>query len=355
MKIIYVLMTATILASSLMGCQENLLKSSTEETEYPESTMKGVRPPTFSSDFDKLERYALLIGNADYDGEALSKLKTPLKDVEEMKEILEKSGMWKVETLLNAKSEREMKEKIIEFTTKHTGKILLFFYTGHGVQTDNLSYLLPTRQLFYSDADVRDEALKVDYVLEKFADARSKLSIIILDACRDNKLARSKGIGEKGLAPPRFSLSNDYYIIYANKSGSVALENEKEQNSYLTKGLLKAMEDFGKQPIEDILSETKDRVMKATEDKQIPEYMVSPPREKFCFFGCLTSKIDDTPPDPTKTTEKNPVDETEPEPEKPNPLSSECKRLIAKVESVDGGILLPKEQQFFDSNCGRRS
>lgn len=347
----------TTLIYLLQGCDESLIKSPSKEFASSQIESSTNSKGMTELNFDKIERYALLVSMSNYEGG--NKLENPVNDVKAMKELLNsRKPMWSVEEIQN-KSKREVEDKISDFINRHQEKILLFFYTGHATQVNGNSYLLPVGEKFNSLADVTYNAISADYILGKFADAHSKLSIIILDSCRDNNFVAMRGRGEKGMAPLNFSSSSvgDYYIVYATRPGETAID-KCGNNSCFTKHFLQIMNEYGTIPLESAMKKVVKRVSDETDGKQVPAVNTSA-RVDFCLFGCINKPeppIDGTtPPDPTKTTEKNPVDETEPEPEKPKPLSSECKRLIAKVESIDGGILLPKEQKFFDSNCGRRS
>lgn len=347
MKIAFFIIVLT-LSGLLQGCQESLVTSPSEgssisQAEDKSSNIRGVTPPDFSGSTveDHEKRYALLIGNATYKSN-LDDLVTPAKDVADMERVLENSGTWEVDTLLNA-SGQQMEEKVSNFTNKHKGKTLLFFYTGHGTQVDNLSYLLPVGRQFNTGADVRHNALRVDYILDKFSEVESKMSVIILDACRDNILPT------KGLTAPVFastaSLSGrDFYVIQAAQPGKVAEENKVLGNSYLTKYLMKAMNTHGKQSIGDLLAETSSLVFKATGGKQQPDNRFSSVSGKrFCMFGCSSDRI--------KTENPPLVKPTEIENSLPEPVQWSCAKLKDKI--VRRGILEPEEDRFFKSSCGR--
>lgn len=339
MKVTFFIVILTLI-NLLQGCQENFIKSSPQNSPVPQTEsensqqVRGIDYPSFSENNEK--RYALLIGNATYNSGNLSNLVSPINDIDDMKKILESSGMWEVETLLNAPSKRKIKEKVEQFTSKHQGKTLLFFYTGHATQLGGESYLLTVGHDFNAPADVEDEALRANYILGKFNDAQSKLSIIILDACRDNTLEVTKGSGNKGIAPLQFPSSvRDYYLAYATRPGEVAID-KCGRNSCYTKHFLKAIEKYGRKPIEEVFRETTIMVSKET-GKQVPEYTPSiPSGEKFCIFGC-----EQEPEQPGEDEEKTGK-------EKNTPKIS-CKDVIAKT--IEHGFLNVEERQIFDS-CG---
>ncbi len=69
----------------------------------------------------------------------------------------------------------------------------LFYYTGHGVQADGINYLIPV------DAQLEANAIDVSRVLRAMRLAQNEMNIVILDACRDNPLPHTRGMG-RGMA-----------------------------------------------------------------------------------------------------------------------------------------------------------
>ena len=104
-------------------------------------------------------------------------------------------GAWasKVTTELDADL-TELNEALRAFTRRSVGAdVSLVFYAGHGMEMDGVSYLLPVDARLERDTDVRSETVTLDDVLA--ATTGASLRMVILDACRDNPLARSIGSG----------------------------------------------------------------------------------------------------------------------------------------------------------------
>ena len=90
--------------------------------------------------------------------------------------------------------------------------VALFFYAGHGLQVGLQNYIVPIDAKLERERDLEFEAVKLEFVLRQMEIEREgKTTIVILDACRDNPLARnlartmgtrSTAIG-RGLARPR--------------------------------------------------------------------------------------------------------------------------------------------------------
>jgi uncharacterized caspase-like protein len=126
------------------------------------------------------------------------------------------------------------------------GDTALFFYAGHGVEIDGRNYLLPTdippagpgQERF-----VQSEAIAVDEVVAAIAEGGARISILVLDACRDNPFARggTRGVGAtRGLA--RMAAPAGTFIMYSAGVGQSALDRlndtDADPNSVFTRTLI---------------------------------------------------------------------------------------------------------------------
>src|SRR5258706_11280023 len=125
-----------------------------------------------------------LIGNGAYPS---SRLRNPVNDAKAMAEKLRALGF---EVILRTDSNlREMTRSFSQFGQKLTpGSVSLFYYAGHGVQVQGKNFLVPIDAEIESEAAVRTEAVDVDQLLHQLGPAR--LSMVILDACRNNPFER---------------------------------------------------------------------------------------------------------------------------------------------------------------------
>jgi uncharacterized caspase-like protein len=131
------------------------------------------------------KKHALLIGNNDY--QYISKLRNPTNDVQDVSIALIQLG-YEVNLIKNA-SLREMENAIIAFKGKLTSDKEsegFFWYAGHGVQYDNVNYLLPIDANITSGSQLRSRASSVDDIIRELESAYNKINIIVLDAARDN-------------------------------------------------------------------------------------------------------------------------------------------------------------------------
>ena len=83
-----------------------------------------------------------------------------------------------------------LNEALRVFTRKSVGAdMALVFYAGHGLEMDGVNYLVPVNARLERDTVVRFETVALDDVLA--ATAGASLRMVILDASRNNPLARS--------------------------------------------------------------------------------------------------------------------------------------------------------------------
>jgi uncharacterized caspase-like protein len=130
------------------------------------------------------QKIALVIGNAAY---PTSKLRNPVNDAKAMAEKLKALGF--DVTLRTDASQRDMTRAISQFGQKIAlGSVSLFYYAGHGMQVRGKNYLVPIDAEIETESTVTSEAVDVDQVLNQLGPAR--LSMVILDACRNNPFER---------------------------------------------------------------------------------------------------------------------------------------------------------------------
>jgi hypothetical protein len=194
-------------------------------------------------------KVALVIGNADYPGNA--RLANPLNDAQDMARVLQALGF--SVTLLPNSGLRGMSDAVNAFGKTLTSESIgFFYYAGHGMQVNGRNYLIPVDANLQSESDVEFECIDVGRVMGKMHDARSKLNIIVLDACRDNPFARGfrtkppQGLAQMD-APP------GSIIAYATAPGALAADGQGRNGLY-TSHLLKHLPRPGV-TIEQVLKE----------------------------------------------------------------------------------------------------
>jgi hypothetical protein len=213
------------------------------------------------------KRVALVIGNAAYTN--APKLKNPRHDAEDMTAALEKLS-FKVVSGFDL-DERGMAQKAREFSREVVGAdVALFFYAGHGLQVNGLNYLAPVNTSLKNETDLDFETLPLELVLKQMRQAR--VSLVFLDACRDNPLTRSlksatrSGAASTGLA--RIEDATGMMISFATQPGNVALDGDGRNSPY-SKALLANIAKPGVS-VGDAMIEVRKQVLAETSDKQVP-------------------------------------------------------------------------------------
>ena len=217
-------------------------------------------------------RVALVVGNSAY--QSTTVLANPGNDAQDMTAALKRAGFTVIEALDADK--RKFDAALRSFADKLAkADVALFFYAGHGLQVGLQNYLVPVDAKLERERDLEFEAVKLDFVLRQMEiDREGKMSIVILDACRDNPLARnlarsmgtrSTAIG-RGLAPASTGLGT--FIAYSTHPGYVALDGEG-RNSPFTAALVKHMGVKGRN-LPATMIEVRKEVVAATNGKQVP-------------------------------------------------------------------------------------
>jgi formylglycine-generating enzyme required for sulfatase activity len=242
----------------------------------------------------KDRRVALVIGNSAYPGAGA--LKNPANDANDIAAKLKKLGF--DVTVRTDMRHKDMLRSLTEFGDKvQSGTEALFFYAGHGMQVRGKNYLLPIDAEIRNEASASSEAVDVDQLLDKLSLAR--LSVVILDACRNNPFERRfRGSGQ-GLA--QINAPTGTLIAYATAPGKVAADGDGRNGLY-TSELLTAMDIPGIK-IEDVFKRVRGNVVKKSNDAQTPWESSSLTGDfYFTFQGPTTVNVLQAPADPEAET-----------------------------------------------------
>ena len=187
-------------------------------------------------------RKALVIGNDSY--KSVAKLLNAREDARTMASNLTSVG-YQVTLKLDL-SEKEMKAAMRTFASQvQGGDEVLFFFAGHGVQLGSTNYLLPTDIGGESEAQVRDEAIQLQRILDDMSDRKAKFTLAMIDACRDNPFKSSgRAIGGRGLAPT--TAATGQMVIFSAGTGQQALDKlnnaDKNKNGLFTRVFIQEMQ-----------------------------------------------------------------------------------------------------------------
>lgn len=217
-------------------------------------------------------RMALVVGNGQYKHTA--ELANPANDARDVSQALKSAGFEVIEAIDADK--RGLDAALRAFTEKLVAAdVALFFYAGHGLQVGAQNYLVPTDAKLARERDLEFEAVRVDFVLRQMEiDREGRTTIVILDACRDNPLARnlarsmgtrSAGVG-RGLAQTAAGVGT--FVAFATQPGNVALDGDG-RNSPFSKALAKHMRTRGLNLPATMVAVRKD-VIAETDGRQVP-------------------------------------------------------------------------------------
>ena len=147
-------------------------------------------------------RLALVIGNSSYQE---APLRNPGNDARLMQKTLISLGFEVIaRTDLDSEGMRQAVEKFSQKLADQPNSVGVFYYAGHGVQVKGVNYLIPVGRSFSTEPEVEAGALSLDSVLTGLSKGKTKLSIVVLDACRSNPFAkavtRSLALSVAGLA-----------------------------------------------------------------------------------------------------------------------------------------------------------
>lgn len=207
------------------------------------------------------ERIALVVGNAAYE----TPLPNPVNDARAIAKALGQAGFEVIEVLDADRA--EMERAIVEFGRRiEMGGTGLFYYSGHGVQIAQHNFMIPIDANIVSESQIVSEGVDLMRVLDQMAEARNKLNIVILDACRNNPFSEQFEVVAYGLAetlaPPQT------YIAYAAAPGQVASDGFGT-NSIFTGELIKTINQPGLE-IEDVFKRVRAGVLRVTGGEQVP-------------------------------------------------------------------------------------
>ena len=209
----------------------------------------------------KEQRVALVIGNAAYKS---SPLKNPVNDARAIASQLRSFG-FDVTLKENLKT-REIGSIYREFRTKiKPGATALVFYAGHGVQVKGQNYFPAVDAEIDAEEDVPLQSLNLGTLLENMEEAKAAVSLVFLDACRDNPFARRFRSASRGLA--KVEAASGTLIHYATKPGSVAADGDGK-NGTCTEALLAQLSS--PLPVELMLKQVTNAVVTKTKGKQEP-------------------------------------------------------------------------------------
>ena len=216
------------------------------------------------------KRIALVVGNSAY--EHTTSLKNPKNDASAIADVLTRMGFDAVTLKLDL-GYRAMRQAIRAFGRDvRDADLAVMYFAGHGMELAGHNYLVPTDARLLSDSDLEYEAVQLRSVLRAVQSA-AKLSLVILDACRNNPLSssmtHSSGLTRsvtRGFS--RIEPTGNTLVAYAAKDGTVSEDGAGTHSPYAL-ALLGHLETPGLE-IRLLLGRVRDEVLEQTDKRQEP-------------------------------------------------------------------------------------
>ena len=187
-------------------------------------------------------RFALVIGNSEYTG--MPRLRNPVNDAREVSRTLGMLG-YQVASIYDG-TRKQMNQAIMSFRESLSSDRQsegFFYFAGHGVQANGVNYLIPVGADIRSEADLGDESVSLERVLGSLEEARNRVNVVVLDACRDNPLPSSSRSAARGLAVVA-SAPPQTVVLFSTAQNQTAADGDG-RNSPFAAALVKYLPEAG--------------------------------------------------------------------------------------------------------------
>ena len=209
------------------------------------------------------ERIALVIGNAAY---RIDPLDNPVNDARLVAQSLRQSGF--AVSVRENLDRRGLVDALREFGLRlGENTIAVLYYAGHGLQLRDRNYLIPV------DAEIRGEdeiplaGVDLGFMLGRMSTARSRINIVILDACRNNPFSGKAGTSAQGLAQMDAPVGT--LLAFATAPGKLAADSGGGANSLYATHLARQLLTPGL-PVEHVFKRVREGVVRDTRELQVP-------------------------------------------------------------------------------------
>jgi hypothetical protein len=226
------------------------------------------------------ERVALVVGNARY--AHVGDLANPPNDAAEIAAALREAG-FEVTEIADAGFDR-LRRALARFgDAAGRADTAVIYFAGHGMEIDRRNYLLPVDAELSDPDDVAFHAVPLS-LMRRAAGGAARLSLVIVDACRNNPfLERMRAEGRslaRGLARVREG-GDDDLVAFAAREGTIAEDGEGANSPYAA-ALARALREPGLE-IGKLFRRVRDDVREATRGRQEPALYGSLSEEDFYF------------------------------------------------------------------------
>lgn len=211
-------------------------------------------------------RVALVIGAKDY--QHVRALDNTLNDSRRIRDKLKSVGF---EVVYEENPTRDNFLKAINRFEDRLRKdsVALVYFAGHGAEVRGENFLIPVDAKGRRRDDIEYEAIRLQFLINKFNNIGSELNFVILDACRDDPFPSAGRSGAGGLTEIK-NAPKGTLIAYAAAPGQKAIDGLRDgDNGVYTAALLRQIDQPGKK-IEEVFKDVRAEVVKVTNNQQTP-------------------------------------------------------------------------------------
>ncbi len=239
------------------------------------------------------KRVALVIGNSTY--RYVPPLANPANDARLIANTLSTLGF----ELVGGGAQLDLDKPgfdraVLTFGRQMQGaEVALFYYAGHGIQVLGSNYLVPVDANLTREADVDFQMLDTRLVLRQMEGSRTKLNLVILDACRNNPFG-GRGLRSTSGGLAQMQAPDGTLISFATQPGNVAVDGT-DGHSPFTEALAATVRKPGLGLFE-VFNTVGLTVKKNTGGEQQPWLSSSPIAGSFYFAGRGNGTAGNGPP-----------------------------------------------------------
>jgi hypothetical protein len=210
------------------------------------------------------ERVALVIGNAAYKHDPLD---NPVNDARLIGARLEQAG-FRVTRRENL-DRNAMAAALRDFGAVLTeNTVAVLYYAGHALQLRDQNYMIPIDAEIRNEDDIGLQGVDLTFILGRMSRAKSRVNVVILDACRDNPFAKRASPNTQGLAQMDAPIGT--LLAYATAPGKGAPDGIGQQgNSIYTAQLARHLLTPGL-PVELMFKRVREAVVRESRQLQVP-------------------------------------------------------------------------------------
>ncbi len=208
------------------------------------------------------QKLALVVGNGAY---PKWPLRNPANDARAVAQALTNVGFSTTSAL--DVTLQNLDRTVSAFVAKvKQGDTVAFYYAGHGIQLEGENYLVPVDFDAKDEADAKYAAYAASRVQERIEKAGARVTLVVLDACRNNPFAATRSTSG-GLAA--MGTGKGTLIAFATAPGKTADDNPNGNNGLFTTHFITALQQPGL-TLDQIFNRVRESVHNASGGKQVP-------------------------------------------------------------------------------------